>query len=116
MSPDPMAARLAMLRRVGGDKLIRDLIDLLLEGAPQKLAAARAALGEGDAVRVGRLAHALASSAGNLGLAEMQEAAYAVERCGAGAAGDLAELLRRLEASWERGRELLVQTQRGLNP
>jgi HPt (histidine-containing phosphotransfer) domain-containing protein len=110
-----MAARLAMLRRVGGDKLIRELIDLLLEGAPRKLAAAREALAGGNADRVAREAHALASSAGNLGLAEMQQAAYELERGALDAAGDLGELLTRLEASWERARELLAQTQRGLN-
>ena len=87
-APDAMAGRLAMLRRVGGDRLIRDLIDLLLEGAPRKLEAARAALAEGDADRVGRTAHALTSSAGNLGAAELQQAASALERCAGGGPGD----------------------------
>jgi HPt (histidine-containing phosphotransfer) domain-containing protein len=111
-----MAARLAMLRRVGGDKLIRDLIDLLLEGAPQKLAAARSALAAGDADRLGRAAHSLGSSAGNLGAAEMQEAALALECCADTGTGDAADLLRRLEASWELARPLLAETKRGLKP
>jgi HPt (histidine-containing phosphotransfer) domain-containing protein len=114
MSQDPMDARLAMLRRVGGDRLIRDLIDLLFENAPRKLAAARAALAEGDADGVGRVAHALASSAGNLGAADMQQAAYALERDAADGK-DLAESLRRLEASWEGARDLLAEKKRGLN-
>ncbi len=114
MSPDAMAPRLAMLRRVGGDKLIRDLIDLLLEGAPRKLEAARAALAAGDADRVGRVAHALTSSAGNLGAAELQQAACALERCAGGEPGDLAGLLRDLEASWMRARDRLAEIQRGL--
>ncbi|HKI34737.1 MAG TPA: Hpt domain-containing protein [Gemmataceae bacterium] len=115
MSGDPMAARLAMLGRVGGDKLIDDLIDLVLEGTPRKLEAARAALAEGNADGVGQVAHALASSAGNLGAADMQEAAYAVERCAGGEAGDLAELLHRLEASWESARDRLAEIKRGLS-
>jgi two-component system, sensor histidine kinase LadS len=114
MSPDAMAVRLAMLRRVGGERLIRDLIDLLLEGAPRKLEAARAALAAGDADRVGRAAHALTSSAGNLGAAELQRAAHALERCAGGGPGDLAGLLRDLEASWARVRDLLAETRRGL--
>jgi HPt (histidine-containing phosphotransfer) domain-containing protein len=115
MSSDPMAARLAMLRRVGGDKLIHDLIDLMLASTPGKLEAARSALAEANADRLGRLAHGLASSAGNLGVAEMQEASYDLERCAADGAGNLAELLGSLEASWERARELLLQAKGGLS-
>jgi HPt (histidine-containing phosphotransfer) domain-containing protein len=110
-----MAARLAMLRRVGGDKLICELIDLLLDGAPQKLGAARAALAAGDAAGVGRAAHSLTSSAGNLGAAEVQAAALALERCAAGEPGDLGELLAELEGAWARAREALAETKRGLN-
>lgn len=108
-------ARLDMLRRVGGDKLIRELIDLLLEGAPRKLAAARAALTSGNAVEVGRVAHALTSSAGNLGAVEMQQAAYVLERCAAGGSDGLADRLAELEAAWERARGVLEETKRGLN-
>jgi HPt (histidine-containing phosphotransfer) domain-containing protein len=115
MSHELRAARLAMLRRVGGDRLICDLIDLLLENAPRRLEAARGALAAGDADGVGRAAHALASSAGNLGAAEMQHAAYDVEHCAAGGPGDLAELLHRLEASWEVARESLSELRRGLS-
>ena len=116
MSQDPMDARLAMLRRVGGDRLIRDLIDLLLENVPGKLRAARAALADGNADGVGRVAHALASSAGNLGAVEVQQTAYALERAAADGEGDLAGLLGCLEAAWERARDLLAEKKRGLNP
>ena len=102
-----------MLRRVGGDRLIRDLIDMLHEDAPRKLAAARAALAAGDADGVGRVAHALASSAGNLGAADMRQAAADLERDAADGQ-DLAGPLRRLEASWERTRDLLAEKKRGL--
>jgi len=115
MTPDPMAARLAMLRRFGGDKLIGELIDMLLESTPDKLESARAALTAGDSQLIARLAHGLGSSVGNLGLADMHQSALAVEQCADGATGDLAELLRRLESSWEPARELLVQAKRGLN-
>jgi HPt (histidine-containing phosphotransfer) domain-containing protein len=116
MAPDPMDARLAMLRRWGGDRLIRELIDLLFESTPRKLAAARAALASGDIDGVGRAAHALASSAGNLGAADMQRAAYALEHGAARGSGDLAGLLHRLEASWEHARDVLAEKKRGLNP
>jgi HPt (histidine-containing phosphotransfer) domain-containing protein len=115
MAPDPMTARLATLRRIGGDRLIRDMIDLLFENAPRRLEAARAALAWGDTVGVGREAHALTSSAGNLGAVEMQQAALALERCAGGGPGDLAGLLAALEASWEQTRGRLADIQRGLN-
>jgi HPt (histidine-containing phosphotransfer) domain-containing protein len=115
MSDDPIAARLAMLRRVGGDKLIGELIDLLLQSVPHKLQAARAALTAGDRATVSRLAHGLGSGVGNLGLADMQQAALDVEHCADHGPGDLDELLRRLEASWEQGRDQLVQIQRGFS-
>ncbi|HEX5268890.1 MAG TPA: Hpt domain-containing protein [Gemmataceae bacterium] len=114
MSSEAMAARLAMLRRVGGDKLIRDLIDLLMDGAPRKLEAARAALAAGDLDGVRRAAHALTSSAGNLGASETQAAALALERAAAGA-GDVAGLLAGLEGAWGRAREALAETRKGLS-
>ena len=116
MSHEAMETRLAMLRRVGGDRLIRDLIDLLLESTPQKLAAAHAALADGDTERIGRIAHALASSAGNLGMADMQEAAYALERNAVHGLEHLPELLGRLQGAWEQARGLLTDRKRGLNP
>jgi HPt (histidine-containing phosphotransfer) domain-containing protein len=116
MSPNSMNARLAMLRRVGGDRLIRELIDLLAQTAPRRLEEVRAALLAGDAERAGRAAHGLASSAGNLGATDMQEAAYALERCAAGGPGDPAELLRRLQASWEQARGALAEIKGGLSP
>jgi HPt (histidine-containing phosphotransfer) domain-containing protein len=110
-----MDARLAMLRRVGGDRLIRELIDLFCQTVPGKLAAARAALAGGNAHGVGRVAHALASSAGNLGAVDMQEAAYALERDAAGGK-ELAEGLRRLESAWDTARVQLTERKRGLEP
>ncbi len=116
MSHDALEARWAMLRRIGGDRLIRDLIDLLLDTAPGKLAAAQAALANGDAEPIARIAHALASSAGNLGAGQMQEAAYALEREAAGGAADLAAQLDDLEQSWQQARQLLSDRKQGLNP
>jgi HPt (histidine-containing phosphotransfer) domain-containing protein len=113
MAHDPTDERFAMLRRVGGDTLIRDLIALLFEDAPRKLAAARAALERGDRDQVGRAAHALASSTGNLGARDMQQAAYVLEQA-AHAGGDLAEPLARLEACWPAARDRLTEKLEGL--
>jgi HPt (histidine-containing phosphotransfer) domain-containing protein len=115
MSADPMTQRLAMLRRIGGDTLISELIDLMLESTPPKLETMRTALSVGDIEQVGRLAHGLTSSAGNLGLADVQQAALDVEKCADGGGADLAELLDRLEQSWEQVRARLAQTKQGLS-
>ncbi len=115
MPDDPIDTRLVMLRRAGGDRLIRDLIDLLLEGVPHKLAAARAALLAGDADGAGRVGHSLASSAGNLGAIDLQQAAYDLEHAAAAGSPDLADRLDRLEACWESTRGLLAQKRQGLD-
>ncbi len=116
MSQDPMDARLAMLRRVGGDKLIDELIELLLESTPPKLATARRALEQGDTDQVSRAAHSLSSSAGNLGAHDMQQAAYALEHAAALVEGNLFELLRQLETCWERARDRLAEKRQELKP
>jgi hypothetical protein len=46
----------------------------------------------------------------------MQHAAFALEQAAASGDGNLSELLHRLEACWQRTRELLAQRQRELKP
>lgn len=116
MSSDPMAARLAMLRRVGGDKLVLDLIDLLLETAPRRLEAMHQGLTGGDTEAVGRAAHSLTSSAGNLGCTELQELAAQVEDAAGGPTPALAELVGRLDEAWLRARDRLEAERRAIQP
>jgi HPt (histidine-containing phosphotransfer) domain-containing protein len=117
MQPDPMDARLAQLRRVGGDRLIAELIDLFFKTAPPRLEAIRAGVEGGDAAAAARAAHSLTSSAGNLGAAELQGLAADLEQqAAAGSAAALPELLRRLEESWARTRESLAASRQGLLP
>ena len=114
MTPDPIDARLEQLRRLGGDKLVADLIDLFGELAPQRLAAVRAGLAAGDAAAVALAAHSLTSSAGNLGLAEMQALAADLERCREDDARP--GLARRLEEAWAGARAALAERRKGLTP
>lgn len=55
------------LRRFGGDRLARDMIALFAESAPERFAAARAALVAGDAETLVRTMHGLKSSTAQLG-------------------------------------------------
>jgi len=62
---DPEA--LVRLERFGGSKLLREMIALFLEIAPERLAAAEAAVAEGDAEGVEGALHSLKSSSAQLG-------------------------------------------------
>lgn len=82
---------LERLRRVGGSRLIRGMIRTFLETAPERIVAARRALAAADAVGVGQAAHALRSSAGQLGAIGLQELCADVER--RAAAGEISAAL-----------------------
>jgi len=66
---DPDA--LARLRRFGGDKLLREMIDLYLTTAPERLAAARTGAATGDLPSTELALHSLKSSSAQLGAARV---------------------------------------------
>lgn len=67
---DPLA--LKRLERFGGLKLRDELTKLFLQEAPERIAAGRAAADAGDAAGVRAMAHALKSSAGQMGAVRIQ--------------------------------------------
>jgi HPt (histidine-containing phosphotransfer) domain-containing protein len=94
-----------LLRRLGGDKLVRDVIDIFTRNAPPLLTAARAGAeaGDGDAVR--RALHALKSSAGQLGAARMQQLCGEGEvLAGQGAGPELTRLVLGMDAEFAAAR------------
>jgi HPt (histidine-containing phosphotransfer) domain-containing protein len=96
-------ATLDRLRRLGGDALARQMVALFREAAPQRVAAARAALVAGDLAAVARAAHAMVSNAGNVGGMEVVACARALDEAGsAGRSAEVAELVARLDAAYER--------------
>ena len=68
---DPSA--LERLRQLGGDKFARDMIALFLSYGGQKVAEAVAARQGGNLAGVASAAHALKSSAGNVGAVQVQQ-------------------------------------------
>ena len=66
---DPDA--LARLRRFGGDKLLREMIGLYLDAAPERIAAARSALETSDVMAAELALHSLKSSSAQLGAARL---------------------------------------------
>jgi HPt (histidine-containing phosphotransfer) domain-containing protein len=72
---------LKRLERFGGFKLREELTTLFLQEAPLRIAAARAALAGGSAEGVRAVAHALKSSAGQMGALRMQQICERLEDC-----------------------------------
>lgn len=64
------------IRRVGGERLLQQMIAAFLEHSPERLTAA---LNADHAAEVARAAHSLKSSAGNLGLGRVMRIAEAME-------------------------------------
>jgi HPt (histidine-containing phosphotransfer) domain-containing protein len=73
-------ASLERLRRFGGNTLLGKMVDIYLETAPQRVAAARAGLAVGDAEEVERALHSLKSSSAQLGAFPMQRLCERGER------------------------------------
>lgn len=92
------------LARAGGERdFYRELLDLLLQDVPTRLAELRAALAANQADRVARAAHTIKGAAANLSAHPLRDAAFRVEQCGR--SGELAAcpaLLRDLEAEFGR--------------
>lgn len=83
---DPTA--IAALRSLGPDgdaSFLRELIDVYLEDAPQRVAELDAALARGDAVVATRAAHTIKGSSSNFGATRLAHQAQLIEaQCKAG--------------------------------
>jgi CheY-like chemotaxis protein/HPt (histidine-containing phosphotransfer) domain-containing protein len=85
----------------GGSDLLRRMVDLYLEDAPQRIAAVREAIARSDAAAVSRAAHALKSASANLGAAALAEICRRLERhCQGGSTGGTDELAAAIEAEY----------------
>ncbi len=101
---DPAA--LARVQRIGGAGLVRQLVETFLGHVPTRLESVRTATLGGDWAEVGRAAHALKGSAGNVGALALMAAAGRLEAaCAAGEATP--ELVLPVEAAWAEAREHL---------
>jgi HPt (histidine-containing phosphotransfer) domain-containing protein len=75
--------RAELMERLDGDQaLLADVIRIFLDDCPRRLTAIKAAVDQGDAVRIEAAAHALKGAAGNLSAAGLFEAAQTLERIG----------------------------------
>lgn len=93
----------AKLWRLGGEKLVGQLIELFEAGAPGRIAAILSAVAAGDGPTVEREAHALKSSAGNLGAMRMWALCQQLEsRASVGELSRTAALAHQLESEFGR--------------
>lgn len=108
---DPLA--IERLRRLGGEELVRTVIELFLTHAGPKVAGIRGALDAGDLDAVGRAAHSVRSSALSLGADALCEAAAEIERlAGERRVAELEAELPAMEAAFERVRGRLGEASR----
>ncbi len=115
MTEDPVrpgpagdAAALERLMRWGGDALRTQIVEMFLARAPDQIAAALDAARRGDADGVRKVAHALKSSAGQLGAVTMQRICQDAERrAEAGEGSSLVPLMQTLQSELGRYRAWL---------
>lgn len=101
MSQEPLdRTALDRLRRIGGDRLLATMLDSFLANGPGRVTAATAAAAALDGDGVAAAAHALKSSAGNIGARRLQDTADRIEREAAALGADLRGLAETLESSW----------------
>lgn len=91
---------LERLERIGGVKLLAGMLDAFLANGAERLAAATSSAAALDGVGVSDAAHALKSSAGNIGARRLQETADRIEHTAEGAGADLRALTEELETAW----------------
>ena len=110
---DPAA--LERLHKMGGEKLVGQIIGIFLENAPKRLQAARSGEETGDFKAIEQAVHSLRSSAGNLGADRIQELAGIIEELAEKEQGEsIPGLLDELEAAFVQVKARLQEEQKGL--
>lgn len=109
------SAALERLRQLGGEKFAGDMIDLFLDYGGKKVAETGAARQAGNLAGVASAAHALKSSAGNVGAVRVQQrAAQAEQSAKAGLADAVAADVAALERAFAEIRPKLEAVRAGL--
>ena len=88
------------LRRIGGERLLAAMLDAFVANGAERTTAVTASAAGMDGQGVSVAAHALKSSAGNVGARRLQETADRVEREAESAGADLRALAGELDAAW----------------
>ena len=101
--PSTDAASLDRLKRFGGGKLLREMVSLFVEAAPERIAAARAGVAAKDVSAAEMALHSLKSSSAQLGALKMQRLSEAGERLAhSGTLDGVAAIVADLETEFPR--------------
>lgn len=108
--PDALLDPELALERVDGDReLLREVVKLFLDEAPQLVLNLRTAIERDECKALERVAHSLKGSAGNFGAAKVVSAALRLEELGrSGTTEGAGQLLQFLEAALEELRPALL--------
>ncbi len=98
-------AALDRLRRLGQDKLVKQMIDIYFDYAPKMLRNALDGEQTGDCLAIEKAVHSLKSSAGHVGAGAVYDLARRLESLARAKEFDSVKpLLRELEAAFEQAR------------
>jgi HPt (histidine-containing phosphotransfer) domain-containing protein len=107
---DPSA--MDRLKRIGGDRLVGKMLVSFDAFATEKVAEIRSATSAGSWRDAGQAAHALKSSAGNVGATELQRLSFEVECAGRDEDGErIPDLVGELIAAFEAAQVELAKIQ-----
>lgn len=108
MTDMPVIERAALerLTRMGGGRLVRQMLEMYLSLGAERLEALRSAAAAGDADRVERAVHTLKSTAGNVGAVRLQYTATEIESRAAAGVIDM-ELVNRIPLEYEESAQAL---------
>ncbi len=101
-----------MLHRLGGDKLVGEMVSLFVEQGADRVSAARAGLELRNAEKVRAAAHALKSSAGQLGALRLQRMCAELETAVMQSLAGTSERLDAIEAEFSRASRWLQEEAR----
>lgn len=107
---------LGRLEDWGGQDLVRKMLGIFLEHAPERMEQIRVGAGNGALEDVERGAHSLKSSAGNLGVRRLQSRAAEMEaRAAHGDADGVRSLLPELESAFAEGSAAVAELEESLS-
>jgi HPt (histidine-containing phosphotransfer) domain-containing protein len=105
---DPTA--IERLRRIGGDRLLRAMITSFMDNGAARVASAQGAARAGNAQGVSDAAHALKSSAGNIGAETLRLVTQKVERESLESGASLDALVAEMADAFETARVAVTRT------
>ena len=106
---------LGKIHKIGGDKLVGDLIDIFLEHVPKKIQEAFQEEQDGDLEAVEKAAHSIKSSAGNMGTIALYQLAAQIEQAAATKQGTtIPPLLQDLDKAMIRIQPRLNELRKGV--